>query len=107
MENIGEKYFEILVMRSFFQDFKKDNYDGKIVSCKMHDIVHDFAQLMTSKECFTIDGDKESGTNCKSACHLRLELIGETQFPMSMYKSALSFSLCGGGRSSLSNYSSI
>ena len=51
----------------------------------MHDIVHDFAQLMTSKECFTIDGDKELGKNCKSARHLRLELIGETQFPMSMY----------------------
>ena len=40
---------------------------------------------MTSKECFTIDGDKELGTNRKSARHLRLELIGETQFPMSMY----------------------
>ena len=57
MENIGEKYFEILVMRSFFQDFEKDKCDDKIVRCKMHDIVHDFAQLMTSKECFTIDGD--------------------------------------------------
>ena len=85
MENIGEKYFEILVMRSFFQDFERDKYDDKIVRCKMHDIVHDFSQLMTSKECFTIDGDKELGTNCKSARHLRLELIGKTQFPMSMY----------------------
>ena len=72
-------------MGSFFQDFEKDKYDDKIVRCKMHDIVHDFAQLMTSKECFTIDGDKELGTNCKSARHLRLELIWKTQFPMSMY----------------------
>ena len=85
MENIGENYFEILVMRFFFQDFERDKYDDKIVRCKMHDIVHDFSQLMTSKECFTIDGDKELGTNCKSARHLRLELIGKTQFPMSMY----------------------
>ncbi|KAL0010296.1 hypothetical protein SO802_005404 [Lithocarpus litseifolius] len=85
MENRGEEYFEILVMRSFFQDFEKDNDDDKVVRCKMHDIVHDFAQLMTSKECFTIDSDKELGTNCKSARHLRLELTWETQFPTSMY----------------------
>ncbi|XP_050285986.1 putative disease resistance protein RGA3 [Quercus robur] len=84
MENIGEEYFEILVMRSFFQDFEKDNDNDKIITCKIHDIVHDFAQSMASKECFTIDGDKELGTNCRSACHLRLELIGETQFPMSI-----------------------
>ena len=44
MEIIGEEYFENLALRSFFQEFEKDGDDGKIIGCKMHDIVHDFAQ---------------------------------------------------------------
>ncbi|XP_030972225.1 putative disease resistance protein RGA3 [Quercus lobata] len=86
MEIVGEEYFERLVMHSFFQDFEKDKKNDKIIRCKMHDIVHDFAQSMTTNnEYVTIDGDKELGTNCRSAHHLRLELIGETEFPMSIY----------------------
>ena len=86
MEDMGEMYFEKLVMHSFFQDFKKDdNDDDKIIGCKMHDMVHDFAQFMSTNECVTIDGDKELGTDCKSAHHLTLELKEETQFPVSIY----------------------
>ncbi|XP_031263631.1 putative disease resistance protein RGA3 [Pistacia vera] len=55
MELIGEKYFESLAVRSFFQDFKKNEYDGSIESFKMHDIVHDFAQFLTKNECFSIE----------------------------------------------------
>nr|XP_023921828.1 putative disease resistance protein RGA3 [Quercus suber]XP_023921829.1 putative disease resistance protein RGA3 [Quercus suber]XP_023921830.1 putative disease resistance protein RGA3 [Quercus suber]XP_023921831.1 putative disease resistance protein RGA3 [Quercus suber]XP_023921832.1 putative disease resistance protein RGA3 [Quercus suber]XP_023921833.1 putative disease resistance protein RGA3 [Quercus suber]XP_023921834.1 putative disease resistance protein RGA3 [Quercus suber]XP_02392183 len=85
MEIVGEKYFERLVMHSFFQDFERDKDNDKIISCKMHDIVHDFAQSRTNNEYVTIDGDKELGTNCKSAHHLRFKLMEKTQFPMSMY----------------------
>ncbi|KAM1663832.1 hypothetical protein ACFXTN_039448 [Malus domestica] len=51
---IGQRCFDNLVMRSFFQDFKKDN-DGNIWRCKMHDIVHDFLQFLTQNECFTME----------------------------------------------------
>ncbi|XP_030969145.1 putative disease resistance protein RGA3 [Quercus lobata] len=86
MEDMGESYFEKLVMHSFFQDFKKDdNDDDEIIRCNMHDMVHDFAQFMSTNECVTIDGDKELGTDCKSARHLTLELKEETQFPVSIY----------------------
>uniref|UniRef100_A0A2N9G8R2 NB-ARC domain-containing protein n=1 Tax=Fagus sylvatica TaxID=28930 RepID=A0A2N9G8R2_FAGSY len=44
MEIIAREYFENLAIRSFFQDFEKDEDDGQIRGCKMHDIVHDFAQ---------------------------------------------------------------
>ena len=63
LEIIGEEYFENLAMRSFFQDFEKDECNDMIRSCKMHDIVHDFAQLIMKNECFSIEvnGDKEFG----------------------------------------------
>ncbi|KAK4590846.1 hypothetical protein RGQ29_021154 [Quercus rubra] len=73
MEDLGERYFEKLVMHSFFQDFEKDdNDDGKIIRCKMHDMVHDFALSMTTK----------LGLDWKSAHHLTLEFNKETQFPV-------------------------
>ncbi|KAL0010290.1 hypothetical protein SO802_005398 [Lithocarpus litseifolius] len=86
MEDMGERYFEKLVMHSFFQDFEKDdNDDDKIIRCKMHDMVHDFALSMTTNECFTIDDDRVLGIDWKIARHLTLELKKETQFPVSIY----------------------
>jgi hypothetical protein len=73
MEIIAREYFENLAIRSFFQDFEKDEDDGQIRGCKMHDIVHDFAQLMTKNECFTINSDTKLGLDYKNARHLRLE----------------------------------
>nr|XP_023925092.1 putative disease resistance RPP13-like protein 1 [Quercus suber] len=74
MEIIGEEYFENLALRSFFQEFEKYGNDGKIIGCKMHDIVHDFAQSITTNECFQINCDKELDKDCKSARHLRLKI---------------------------------
>ncbi|XP_031286375.1 putative disease resistance protein RGA3 [Pistacia vera] len=59
MELTGEEYFENLAMRSFFQDFKRNKYDGSIESCKMHDIVHDFARFLTKNECFSVETSNE------------------------------------------------
>jgi len=55
MEVIGRECFEALAARSFFQDFEKDEGDGSIYACKMHDMVHDFAQRLTKNECFSVD----------------------------------------------------
>ncbi|KAH9688990.1 hypothetical protein KPL70_015297 [Citrus sinensis] len=54
MGDIGEEYFNILASRSFFQDFYK-GYGGEIYKCKMHDIVHDFAQYLCSNGCLTVE----------------------------------------------------
>ncbi|KAI5337624.1 hypothetical protein L3X38_016895 [Prunus dulcis] len=51
-----EEYFMSLAMRSFFQDFEKD-YAGNIIRCKMHDLVHDFAQFLMKDECFIMEVD--------------------------------------------------
>jgi hypothetical protein len=84
MEIIGREYFEILAIRSFFQDFQNREDDSTIRRCKMHDIVHDFAQLMTKNECFTIKSVTELRSNFRNACHLSLK-IPEAQFPVSIY----------------------
>ncbi|KAK4405605.1 putative disease resistance protein RGA1 [Sesamum angolense] len=49
-------------MRSFFQDFQKDKTGNNIIiNCKMHDIVHDFAQFLTKNECLVLE-NVEGGT---------------------------------------------
>ncbi|KAL4629304.1 hypothetical protein ACB092_05G296300 [Castanea dentata] len=85
MEEKGEHYFENLAMHSFFQDFEKDENDGKIVSCKMHDIVHDFAESMAKDVCFAINysGDKVE-KNFKRARYFSL-IVKET-FPEFVYE---------------------
>ena len=71
MEKAAEQSFENLAMRSFFQDFEKDDNDDRIIRCKMHDIVHEFAKSMTKDVCFTIDNDDEE-KNVKRALQLSL-----------------------------------
>ncbi|KAF3952401.1 hypothetical protein CMV_022034 [Castanea mollissima] len=87
LEVIAEEYFEKLAMRSFFQDFEKDeDSDGRIIGCKMHDIVHDFAQFMIKNESFKIDGDKKLEIDCHSARHLHLKISKEMQCLESIYR---------------------
>ncbi|OMO74149.1 Disease resistance protein [Corchorus olitorius] len=60
MEIVGQEYFDELAMRSFFQDFTNDRKNN-IISCKMHDIVHDCAKFLTKSECVSVavNGAKE------------------------------------------------
>ncbi|XP_044486347.1 disease resistance protein RGA2-like [Mangifera indica] len=55
MELDGENYFNTLVMRSFFQDFQKSEYDDNIIQCKMHDIVYDCIQSIAKNKCSYIE----------------------------------------------------
>ncbi|KAL8486819.1 hypothetical protein ACS0TY_023493 [Phlomoides rotata] len=72
MELKGKECFDVLAMRSLFQDFQKDYRLDEIYSCKMHDIVHDFAQYLRKS------GREEAGgvevavemnkSKCSQAC---------------------------------------
>ena len=62
MEDIGNMYFNILLATSFFQNARKDAY-GRIISCKMHDLVHDFAQLISKSETLILEGDLVDNVN--------------------------------------------
>ena len=66
-ETIGEKNFNELKLRSFFQDLKSVPFDEKHlffeeskrgfcsrITCKIHDLMHDVAQSAMGKECAAI-----------------------------------------------------
>ncbi|XP_048331277.2 putative disease resistance protein RGA3 [Ziziphus jujuba] len=86
MEITGRECFDNLAMRSFFQDFIKDE-DGNIVKCKMHDIVHEFAQVLTRNEYSiteikAVEGIRDiTGGNAR---HLTLMLSPNALIPVSI-----------------------
>jgi hypothetical protein len=62
MEDVGDEYFMQLLWISFFQDIKKDERDN-ILSCRMHDLIHDLAvfvagtgSTITDAKAGNIDG---------------------------------------------------
>ena len=87
LKDIAEEYFEKLAILSFFQDFEKDeDNDGKIIGCKMHDIVHDFAQFMSKSESLQIGCDEKLEIDCQFTRHLHLEISKEMQCLDSIYR---------------------
>ena len=77
MEVVAREYLQILAIRSFFQNIKKEEDDDEIKWCKVHDIVHDFAQFLTKNECFAVNNDIKLGSDYKNAHHLYLEFEGQ------------------------------
>ncbi|XP_054780808.1 putative disease resistance protein RGA1 [Prosopis cineraria] len=55
LEDVGERYVQILTMRCFFQDILMNEY-GEIKYFKMHDLMHDLSQLDAGSDCCFYDG---------------------------------------------------
>ncbi|KAL6319232.1 hypothetical protein AAG906_013906 [Vitis piasezkii] len=54
MEDIGERYINELLSRSFFQDVEQV-IPGALYTFKMHDLVHDLAMFFAQPECLTLN----------------------------------------------------
>ncbi|XP_024186332.1 putative disease resistance protein RGA1 [Rosa chinensis] len=84
--DIGESYFDDLIRRSFFQNFKKDEF-GDIEKCQMHDIVHDFLQYLTRNECLIVEfkgGEKRIELPADNKLsHLTIMFAPYSPFPFS------------------------
>ncbi|TYH45841.1 hypothetical protein ES332_D11G294600v1 [Gossypium tomentosum] len=80
----GEDYFKYLATRSFFQDFEKDT-SGSIISCKMHDMVHEFVQFLTEHRFVTevVARNSTLDLSSKRVRHLRLEIPSWDASPLS------------------------
>ncbi|GKV48305.1 hypothetical protein SLEP1_g55129 [Rubroshorea leprosula] len=59
-EDIGDKYFRYLLSYSLFQDERRDDVTGSVISCKMHDLIHDFAQSISKSETLIVEGQPGS-----------------------------------------------
>ncbi|CAN6722079.1 unnamed protein product [Malus baccata var. baccata] len=84
---VGQTFFDNLVARSFVQDLEKDSVSGKIIGCKMHDIVHDFVQSLTKNECLITDAedvDSEIEALGQKVRHLTLTFRSEYGAPLSL-----------------------
>ncbi|KAJ1382314.1 Virus X resistance protein-like, coiled-coil domain [Sesbania bispinosa] len=51
MEDVGNQYVKILLMRSFFQDASLSK-NNDIVSFKMHDLMYDLAKSVAGNDCY-------------------------------------------------------
>ncbi|GLT24906.1 hypothetical protein SLA2020_000680 [Shorea laevis] len=69
MEDIGNEYFNDLLSYSLFQMDEKDSF-GSITTCKMHDLIHDFAQLISKSE--TVILETSCWSNISKVRHLNL-----------------------------------
>nr|GMD10949.1 putative disease resistance protein RGA3 [Ipomoea batatas] len=84
MELQGRHVFRDLAMRFFFQDLKKSTTDSNIIkSCKMHDIVHDFAEFITKNECYSIS-QHEDEVQLENHRHLSWQKTGKPLDPASI-----------------------
>ncbi|XP_061999492.1 putative disease resistance protein RGA3 [Rosa rugosa] len=69
---VGQNYFDVLVMRSFFQDVEVDDENIGNIACKIHDIVHDFLQYLTENECLILDASERRDVSTDKVHHLTL-----------------------------------
>ncbi|KAI3873144.1 hypothetical protein MKX03_031520 [Papaver bracteatum] len=77
-ELIGEEYFDELAARSFFLEFSVSAYSGEVY-CKMHDLIHDFAQYLTKNHCYTSYNNDDTFCSDQNTDPIHLSLIYDTR----------------------------
>lgn len=83
MEEIGIHYFEELRLRSSFHDVKRD-YHGNIISCKMHNLMHELACSIATPESVA----EADGRNISDRAH-HVSFITDLPFSWTLSPSLL------------------
>ncbi|GMP55476.1 hypothetical protein CsSME_00020285 [Camellia sinensis var. sinensis] len=79
MKDVGNNYFNILLHNSLFQDINLDVHNN-IISCKMHNLVHDLALDVSKGNCLAL-ASTASEANCHPEVqHLSFTLMGNVSF---------------------------
>ncbi|KAK9289623.1 hypothetical protein L1049_007781 [Liquidambar formosana] len=83
LEDIGNQYFNELLSRSFFHEVN-EKFDAEVLMCKMHNLVHDLAQLMASTEYLNVDfNSRLVSERVRHVSFIEYDLY-EKEFPMPM-----------------------
>ncbi|KAL5577994.1 hypothetical protein UlMin_019693 [Ulmus minor] len=97
LEEVGYGYFVDLLWRSFFQEVEKDE-QGAIISCKMHDLMHDLSISVAGKGVVMLDqiskdntqkmGDSGSDISTKTVRHAYVHFgdNASNQIPSSLFE---------------------
>ncbi|CAN1829318.1 Putative disease resistance protein RGA3 [Linum perenne] len=83
-EDLGLQCFEKLWWGSFFQEVKRDGF-GNIMTCKMHDLMHDLAASVAEDRIIALDDlvDSSNGITARTR-HVALRTIYEKEVPQSL-----------------------
>ncbi|KAL2230303.1 putative disease resistance protein RGA3 [Sesamum indicum] len=74
METMGNKFFNLLLQNSLLQVVNRDDY-GNIISCNMHDLVHDLARSVLGSK--SICASDNASDEIHQARYMSLKSIGD------------------------------
>ncbi|CAK9185900.1 unnamed protein product [Ilex paraguariensis] len=85
LDDIGNQYFNELLSRFCFQDVV-EAFDGEILACKVHNLVHDLAQSVAGVECLNFKFDTNVISERVRHLSFHAEGFSEKEFPAALFK---------------------
>uniref|UniRef100_A0A6N2LR90 Disease resistance protein RGA3 n=1 Tax=Salix viminalis TaxID=40686 RepID=A0A6N2LR90_SALVM len=86
-EEVGHQCFMDLARRSFFQDLEYGEW-GDVVSCRMHDLMHDLALVVGGSESSAVDSNADNICGRIRHVSLDFELDSSQKIPPSLLKAS-------------------